>query len=1021
MSPAPPNFRQPSYPPGPYQSSPGPQSMSRQASASGGDPRPTSSMGHSPGPHPQPSPSPGPAQSSFITRQPKKSSAIRITNADGEVVDFKKSIASPVTATPSKSPAVLSSGGTAPATSTPPRTVTPSAQSHTRTESVPAKTAEERKREFHEAFQKQLEQEKLAQQEKDKPAEPAKEEAAPKEEVKVEETKAEPEAAAPSGETEEERKKRLDDEELDRMIAEMEAKEKEEEEKEKEFARQKAEKKAEEARKAAENEDEELKRQEREAEEREEAKAKKAEGGDSDAEAANLFSQLKKNTMFGPGASGTPASETSTPGSESPMPPPAQPASATKSATMPTKNKPAALKLETTKAVEPAQPTAGMQALKTARFLDVKNSEITKYREGIQSPNPALNNVKARPMVYDSNFLLQFKDVFKEKPSVEWEKTLKDTVGDGSESARPGSARTPSMGGRSMSGRPGAQAMGMMGSFQGAGGRTLPAGTTSEQRFQASNLGPGGRPGMPFPGGSFPAGRGNPFPMGAPGMARTPSAQNMPGMNSPRNASHRGRGSKRGPTAAQEAEMQKKMPLTAGMSIAPLEVSQTGWKPTNLGAPVAGAALPSGHLAPDMVQRKVKAALNKMTPEKFDKISGDILLIASQSKDESDGRTLRQVIQLTFEKACDEAHWSSMYAKFCERMLQDMGPEIRDEGVKDKHGQVVVGGALFRKYLLNRCQEEFERGWEVNLPEKPEGQNDEAAMLSDEYYVAAAAKRRGLGLIQFIGELYKLGMLTLRIMHECVVKLLNFEGTPDEAAVESLVKLLRTIGGTMDSDPTGKGRSMMDTYMDRISTIMKIEGLPSRMYYMLLDTVEMRKKGWEAKGGLKGPKTIQEIREEAAAAQSAAELERQRSSRGGPGRPPVGRGDSRNFSGGGMPPPDYKSNSVGMDDLKKLTRNARTTPSGGGLGPGSLLSNSRSGSRRGGLGPKMGDDSAGSSRTGTPPVKEKESAASVNAYSALAALEGDHPDDVASPPSQHASPAITKAEPATAGGDEESK
>jgi translation initiation factor 4G len=35
-----------------------------------------------------------------------------------------------------------------------------------------------------------------------------------------------------------------------------------------------------------------------------------------------------------------------------------------------------------------------------------------------------------------------------------------------------------------------------------------------------------------------------------------------------------------------------------------------------------------------------------MTPEKFDKISDQILEIAAQSKDESDGRTLRQVSSL---------------------------------------------------------------------------------------------------------------------------------------------------------------------------------------------------------------------------------------------------------------------------------------------------------------------------------------------------------------------------------------
>lgn len=104
----------------------------------------------------------------------------------------------------------------------------------------------------------------------------------------------------------------------------------------------------------------------------------------------------------------------------------------------------------------------------------------------------------------------------------------------------------------------------------------------------------------------------------------------------------------------------------------------------------------------------MKAALNKMTPEKFDKISDQVLEIAAQSKDEQDGRTLRQVIQLTFEKACDEQHWSSMYAKFCARMLNTMSTDIRDENVVNKAGEPIVGGALFRKYLLNRCQEEFE-------------------------------------------------------------------------------------------------------------------------------------------------------------------------------------------------------------------------------------------------------------------------------------------------------------------------
>jgi len=393
-------------------------------------------------------------------------------------------------------------------------------------------------------------------------------------------------------------------------------------------------------------------------------------------------------------------------------------------------------------------------------------------------------------------------------------------------------------------------------------------------------------------------------------------------------------------------------------------------------------------MAPDMVQRKVKAALNKMTPEKFDKISDQILEIAAQSKDETDGRTLRQVIQLTFEKACDESHWSSMYAKFCNRMLSTMSTDIKDENVRDKHDNPVVGGALFRKYLLNRCQEEFERGWEVNLPDAPED-GKEAQLLSDDYYIAAAAKRKGLGLIQFIGELYKLGMLTLRIMHECVLKLLDFEGLPDEAAIESLVKLLRTVGQTMESAEAGP--KMINMYFERIEKVMNMEGLPSRMRFMLLDTIDMRKAGWKSKDVLKGPKTIAEIHQEAVAAQQAAEMERTRSNqRGGGGRLLMGRGDARSFSGGGsiQPPPD-NGGRVQMDDLRKLSKGAsgRNLSNAGALGP-SMLGN-RSGSGRRGLGPGMmggrADESGMSSRTATPPTqKEKEPAAHANAFRYIA-------------------------------------
>lgn len=244
-------------------------------------------------------------------------------------------------------------------------------------------------------------------------------------------------------------------------------------------------------------------------------------------------------------------------------------------------------------------------------------------------------------------------------------------------------------------------------------------------------------------------------------------------------------------------------------------------------------------------------------------------------------------------------------------------------------------------------------------------------------------------------------------MHECVKKLLDYEGTPDEAEVESLSSLLRTIGKQLDSSES-KAAGRMDAYFERINQTMNLPDMPSRLQFMLLDIVDLRKAGWVSKDADKGPKTIQQIHEEAEAAQQAAEMQRlasQASGRGG-GRMPMGRGDARSFSHGGPMPPVDNSNRVGADDLRKLgvgrSQRSALTPSGS-FGPSAL--GQRTNSRRG-LGPNVA--SAGTSRTGTPPAQadSKKDESSSNAFSALAALDGA--DGPASPPSNPSSPPTQK-------------
>lgn len=75
-------------------------------------------------------------------------------------------------------------------------------------------------------------------------------------------------------------------------------------------------------------------------------------------------------------------------------------------------------------------------------------------------------------------------------------------------------------------------------------------------------------------------------------------------------------------------------------------------------------------------------------------------------------------------------------------------------------------------------------------------------------------------------------ILTNLTVHECVKKLVDYEGMPDEAEVESLTSLLRTIGASLDASE--RGHAMMDAYFTRINLMMETAGLPSRLKFMLM-------------------------------------------------------------------------------------------------------------------------------------------------------------------------------------------
>ncbi|TRM69078.1 armadillo-type protein [Schizophyllum amplum] len=433
--------------------------------------------------------------------------------------------------------------------------------------------------------------------------------------------------------------------------------------------------------------------------------------------------------------------------------------------------------------------------------------------------------------------------------------------------------------GGAFGGKPGGgSAFGGMGNFQTPGSKL-----TSQERFERANS----ITSSPTMGFARPSAITRSASQGGPGAAdnkRTRSQRGNKRGDRQDGGGGGGGGKFNGPPPGHSAFGHNANNLMNLEPVAPLQKSENRWDPRT--------RPPTNEPdSPEVVDRKVKGLLNKLTMEKFDSLSDQIIAWANKSEKEKDGRTLIQVIRLVFEKATDEAAWSEMYARLCRKMMEQISPKVQDDGIKNAEGKPITGGQLFRKYLLNRCQEDFERGWvnkeataaaaatkavedkavQAANANKEGGDNaQEPDLYSEEYYAAQKAKRQGLGLIRFIGELFKLQMLTERIMHQCVQKLLGNVENPEEEEIESLAKLLTTVGELLD---TPRAHAHMDVYFARMKELTKKPSVNSRMQFMLQDLVELRERGWRGRTASAGPATIAQIHELAAKEKAAQEKE----------------------------------------------------------------------------------------------------------------------------------------------------
>ncbi|XP_029700298.1 eukaryotic translation initiation factor 4 gamma 1 isoform X5 [Takifugu rubripes] len=321
--------------------------------------------------------------------------------------------------------------------------------------------------------------------------------------------------------------------------------------------------------------------------------------------------------------------------------------------------------------------------------------------------------------------------------------------------------------------------------------------------------------------------------------------------------------------------------------------------------------------------KSVRSILNKLTPQKFQQLMKQVMELNIDTEER-----LKGVIDLIFEKAISEPNFSVAYANMCRCLIG-----LRVETL-DKTGATVN----FRKVLLNRCQKEFEKDKdddeiiERKRKELDSASEDVKQRLVEELQEAEdSARRRSLGNIKFIGELFKLKMLTEVIMHDCIVKLLK---NHDEESLECLCRLLSTIGKDLDFE---KAKPRMDQYFNQMEKIIKERKTTSRIRFMLQDVLDLRRNNWVPRRADQGPKTIDQIHKEAELEEHREHMKVQQAlvskkeMGGGPGGRIGGgiggRGGSHTPGRGG-PPQDEGWNTVPISkrpiDPSRLTKITKT-------------------------------------------------------------------------------------------------
>jgi translation initiation factor 4G len=271
-----------------------------------------------------------------------------------------------------------------------------------------------------------------------------------------------------------------------------------------------------------------------------------------------------------------------------------------------------------------------------------------------------------------------------------------------------------------------------------------------------------------------------------------------------------------------------------------LKEAENAWKPPSFVSPEVEEVSEEDKKTQELV-KEFRSILNKLTPENFKKLLEKLKTLKIDTVDRLD-----TCISLVFEKAITEPNYASSYAQLCKEVADVFTVPLDPNNDQQK--------AVFKKRLITQCQKEFEKNRDSKImkiakerlkeieEEKDVAKREE--LKAEIEIESTKVRKRAVGTVHFIGELYKIEMLTSKIMRSCITHLLD-PSMCSEETLECLCKLLSTVGKRLEK--LDKNKIDLSDYflmLEKLADKNNPIGISSRIRFMIQDIIECRLNNW---------------------------------------------------------------------------------------------------------------------------------------------------------------------------------